>query len=389
MALYIDRLSNVITAAFINKVTLEFRSEPGIGKSSVITQTAADMAKKLKQPFGLAVRHLSTMDPTEVAGPLFITKRTLITANERIEQEMAVNSYPAVFPNDRDKVFLPDGTVTTVAKHGSVPRFGFVFLDELRQSAHDVQKPAARLLDEQAIGEWSLDMFGGVWSVIAASNRTEDNSGVNKDLAFITNRKCVLTVRSSPEILYNYLEAKGELHYMCLGYLKFAPGAVFSPVVPKDDKPFPTPRSFERACKMLMTMGKNGVPASDAEAVEVASGLIGEGRAPELCGYFRVHDELVKLEDIIADPAKCPLPERLDVMWATVQMMIYHADSKNVLKLFAYMERMPQDLQIPMVASICSKMPDLTHNRDYAAWCVKNQKLLMAAYAADRRFKTA
>lgn len=385
MALMIDRLERALMAAYVTGVSTELESEPGIGKSSVIKQLCKSMAKKLGQPFGLAVRHLSTMDPTEVAGPMFITKRPVLGEMT----ESAVNSYPAVFPSVTDTVFLPDGTTTKIGKHGSIPKFGYIFLDEFRQAPHDVQKPAARLLDEHCIGEWSLDMFGGRWGVVAASNRAEDRSGANKELAFITNRKLVLAVQSNAPVLANYLEDKNELHPILIGYVRAFPGSVFTPVVPKDDKPFPTPRSFERAGKMLMAMGNDGIPASDPEATEVACGLIGAGRGPELIGYIRRHDEMPTLDDIIKNPKTTPVPDRADVQWAVTQMLIGAVDhhKNKILELFTYLQRLGREMQLVGVSGISRKTPDITYNQAYVTWAKDNRELLMAAFAADRRYK--
>lgn len=391
MAVYIDRLMPIMKSAFVNKTTVELVSEPGIGKSSVLRQTAQAMAKILGQPFAFVVRHLSTMDPTEVAGPLYISKRTFSVMPkdvvESTEMECAMNSYPAIFPNNSDEVFLPDGKVTTIGKLGYVPKFGAVFLDELRQAPHDVQKPAARFMDEQRIGDWSLSMFGGQYAVWAASNRSSDRSGANKDLAFITNRKMVLNVRTSHQIVINHFEQKGNLHFMCIGYIRAFPGSIFTSEVPKDDKPFPTPRSFERACLNLQTLGVDGVPAITEEAAEVAAGLMGEGRGPELIGYLRVHDDLVKIETILEDPKKARIPDRADVQWATAQMLIHHADDDNCMKLFAYAERLPREMQLPVISSISHKLPKLPYHIEYATWSARNQQLLLAAFNADRRFK--
>lgn len=383
MAIYLDEVEQVLSAAFVNRITVELVSEPGIGKSSVMKQIARNMAKKIGKPFGFVVRHLSTMDPTEVAGPMFITKRPLLG----VERECAVNSYPAIFPSTTDTVFMPDGSETTIGELGHVPQFGIVFLDELRQAPHDVQKPAARFLDEHRVGEWALSVFGGVWGVTAASNRMEDRSGVNKELSFITNRKLILNVQSNSDVLANYYESNEIIPPVAIGYLRAFPGAVFTQTVPKDGKPFPTPRSFERTTKMLMTLGKDGYPACEGKIpTEIACGLMGEGRGPEYLGYLRCAEDMVKLPEILEAPDKCRIPDRGDVMWAVTQMMIYNAKSDNVLKLLTYLQRMPREMQLVGVASITTKVEDLLYNRTYAEWAAKNQQLLMAAHAADRRF---
>ncbi len=385
MAVKLDQLEPVIFSAYIQGITLELLSAPGVGKSSVIRQAAKNMAKRLNAPFCLAVRHLSTFDPTDVAGPLFITKRKLTYAGKEHEFESAMNSYPALFPNSKDVVFLPDGTETDVGTHGEIPAFGLVFLDELRQAAHDAQKPTARFMDERRVGEWDLRMFGGQWSVIAASNNSEDRSGTVKDLAFITNRKLVLQVESSVQILCNHFEDTGVICSSGIAYVRACPGSVFTEKVPNNDKPFPTPRSFERCMRMLQTMGGDKGVDTSPLAVEVASGFLGEGRGPELIGFLRRVEEMVTIDEILADPKKARVPDRPDVTWAVVQMLAHHVTSANGMKLITYIERLAREMQITGLGSIMAKCPDLQYNKQYSEWAARNKDLLMAAFAADRR----
>jgi len=385
MAVKLDQLEPVIFAAFIQGITFELLSPPGIGKSSIIAQTAANMAKKLGAPFCLAVRHLSTLDPTDVAGPLFITKRILKYAGSDHEFESAMNSYPALFPNSKDTVYLPDGTVTTVGEHGEIPQFGIVFLDELRQAAHDAQKPAARFMDERRVGEWDLRMFGGQWSVGAASNNSEDRSGVVKDLAFITNRKMVLQVETNVHILCNYYEDNPIIDPAGIAYIRACPGSVFTDKVPNSDKPFPTPRSFERCMRMLKTMGTDGALDTSPLAVEVANGFLGEGRGPELIGFLRRVEEMVTIDEILEAPKTARVPDRPDVTWAVVQMLSHHVTVDNGMKLITYLQRLPREMQIVGVSSVMHKCPALQYDKAYSAWAAANKDLLMAAFAADRR----
>lgn len=388
MAIKLNDLDNVLMTAFVQGITLEMLSAPGIGKSSKVHQTAKKMATKLGKPFCLAVRHLSTFDPTECAGLQFISKKEITFGPKRtkLEFESAVASYPALFPADNDTVFLPDGKVTNCKAHG-IPEFGWVFLDELRQAPHDVQKPTARFMDERRIGDWDLRMFGGQWSVVAASNNTEDRSGVNKDLAFITNRKLVLQVETSVQMLCEYFEETKSVHDHAIAYVRAFPQNVISEKVPAHDGPFPTPRSFERTARMLKAMGNGTDLDTSPMAVEVAGGLVGVGAGAEFCAFLRRLDDMVTIEEILENPKQARIPERLDVAWAVVQMLLGHVTVRNFEKLFTYVDRLPKEMQITCVSGMLHRVPDLALQSGYSAWARANKDLLMAAFAADRRLK--
>jgi len=371
----------ILKACFLEQVSLELLSPPGLGKTSKIKQISAHFARQLKAPFGLSVRHLSTYDPTEVGGMQFIGHKA-ITKHDgtKLEFESALQSYPALFPQPSDKVYMPDGTTTTIAKLGYIPKYGYVMLDELRQAPHDSQKPAARLLDERTLGEYSLDNFGH-WAVTACSNSSEDRSGAQKELAFVTNRKCVIKIDPCVRSLQAYMEQAG-LHHSAIGFMRAFPDAVFTEKVPSHENPYATPRSFERCIRLLTRMGKEDKLATSPEALETACGLIGEASATKLMGFLRRTEDMVTVEEILESPTTTKVPDRPDIMWATVQLMVHHATIKNVLTMMKYVQRMPQEFQISAVSSLHRKVPGMANEPEWVEWAAKNKDLLLAAHAA-------
>ena len=359
-------IDNTLNACFMSKIALELVSPPGLGKTSKIIQWAETIGKKLKQPFGVCVRHLAVEDPVEVAGVSFISTQHIMGE----DRETTTRSYPSLFPQPHE------------FEGGVIPKLGIILLDEFRQAPHDTQKPAARLIDEGKLGAYDLKDLGH-WSVVMASNRSSDRSGANRELAFITNRKMVLEIDPSVDALANWMSAN-NYDPLAIGFAKAFPGTVFTDKVPQHQNPFCTPRSFCRAVTYAAAMGGNsGAIDVSPATVEGVAGLIGEGAAAEFMGYMRRVEDMVTVEEILADPLKARVPDRFDVQWAVVQTMVHHATVDNAVQFFEYVKRLPKEFQTTAVRSMVTKVKDLMFDASYSKWLQDNQELVMAALAAD------
>src|SRR3954451_4489512 len=130
-------------------------SPPGVGKSDVVRQAAAEANLECKSLLGTQIA------PEDVSGV------------PRIVGERSVFCPP--------RVLLPENAA----------RF-CLFLDELPACAPDVQKAFYSLLLERRIGEYHLPE--GTW-VVAAGNRSEDRGLVRTMSSAMVNRVFVVPVR--------------------------------------------------------------------------------------------------------------------------------------------------------------------------------------------------
>jgi hypothetical protein len=370
-------IHGILEAAHKNKIAVELRSAPGVGKTMVTTQFAAMMEAKTGEPFGCCVRHAIVEDPIETGGVLHIADNPK-NPNEKI----ALRTRPSFFPQDWE---YPNG----------IPKRGIIVLDESGQCDDDQRKAQAKLIDEGRLGNHDLADFGH-WSIILTSNRTDDKSGVGKPLAFETNRKCIIEIEYNVDSHCQWMTDHG-IHHKLTSFARSNAAVVCTPNVPEHDDPFCTPRSFVRASQMLQTMGVVDMedlgesPSMAAQlAAEVVRGLIGEGAAARLMGHLRHLEHMVEMDDILKAPTTCAVPDRPDVMWATVQMMANFAresgqagNNANLLPMFTYMERMPREFQMTCVRMIAKSNKRLLLDAKYQAWVAKNRDLIMAAIAAD------
>ena len=177
-------------------------SPPGVGKSDVVRQAAAEAGLPCKSLLGTQIA------PEDVSGV------------PRIVGERSVFCPP--------RVLLPE-----------VPEKFCLFLDELPACAPDVQKAFYSLLLERRIGEF--DLPPGTW-VVAAGNRAEDRAIVRPMSSALVNRVFVLLLKvDKSEWLAWAVTAgvRGDIR----GFVAHMPGVLQRPV-PPDPVPFSTPRSW-------------------------------------------------------------------------------------------------------------------------------------------------
>src|SRR4051812_30159804 len=184
-------------------------SPPGVGKSDVVRQAAAEAGLECKSLLGTQIA------PEDVSGV------------PRIIGERSVFCPP--------RVLLPEN-----------PTKFCLFLDELPACAPDVQKAFYSLLLERRIGEYLLP--AGTW-VVAAGNRAEDKALVRTISSALINRVLILNVRIDVGEWLAWAAANG-VRKDVIGFVEQRPDALLRPV-PDRAVPFSTPRAWASLSRAL------------------------------------------------------------------------------------------------------------------------------------------
>ncbi len=320
-----------------------FVSGPGLGKSSIVEQAAEEFSKKIGEPVMCKPFHLTTVEPPDVRGFGLPDKEV---------------------DGVRDMSFTrPPWAV----KKGE-PARGILFLDELGQASHDVQKPAAELLLHRRVGNYQLPQG---WIVVAASNREADRSGVQRELACITNRRAVIKSEPILDAWVNWAEKTG-VHPLAIAFSKVKPGLVFSDTIPEKPGPYCTPRSLVMLSEFIGELDM-------AVFTEMACGLIGDGTAAEFVAFLRVAEQLPSFEEIVKNPTGTEVPKRSDASYAAMQMIAHRVDDKTAKACFTYLKRMGREFQVAGLRGAFNRSPGLVRTPDFAAWLRDNKELVMAA----------
>lgn len=320
-------------------------SGPGLGKSSVVAQCARELGKDLKVPFANLEFFLNSKEAPDVGGY-------------------------GLPDDDADGSKIMVWTRAPWMPRADDPQHGFVFLDEFRQSQHDVQKVSAELLLNGKVNASKLPI---TYMVLAASNREGDRSGVGRELAFVTNRTMEVNIEPDLDSWVEWAEKEG-IHWGFIAFAKRRPGVVFQDKVPDKPGPFCSPRSFVQASRLYEVIDQDLF-------IEASGGLVGEGVSAEIVAFMRVVDELPEYAQIVRDPhgTKIPKIDRPDALYAVMQMVAHMVTPDTAAQAFTYITRLPKEFQIAGLKAAMRKSPHILTSKDFAVWCRDNQDLIKSA----------
>lgn len=328
------------------RFTVELESGPGLGKSEMVDQLAGELGEEMGVPFACKDFFLNSKEAPDIGG----------------------FGLPA---EDEDGAKIMQYTRAPWMPRKADPEHGFIFLDEFRQSQHDVQKPSAELLLKGRVNESWLPI---TYMVLAASNREKDRSGVQRELMFVTNRRMLINITPDLDSWVDWAERAGDIHWAGIAFAKHKPGIVFQDDIPEKSGPFCTPRSFVQMTYLIEQLPMELF-------TEAAAGYVGEGAAAEFTSFLRVVEELPTFDEIVADPKGCKLPEsdRPDAQFATMQMIAHRVDSDTAAPAFNYLKRMPQEFQVAGLKATLKRQPQVLNNPDFAKWVKDNKALIVNA----------
>ena len=176
-------LVRALAALIPIKRPLYLWGQPGIGKSSLVRQ-AADASH-----LSLVDVRATLLDPVDLRGLPSVARGTAVW-------------------NPPD--FLPKG--------GN----GLLFLDELAQAPPLVQAACLQLTLDRRLGEYELPEG---WSVIAASNRSEDRAGTHRLITPLLNRFVHLDLEVSADD-WQAWAVTANIATEARAFLRFRPGSI-------------------------------------------------------------------------------------------------------------------------------------------------------------------
>src|SRR3954462_13516463 len=181
--------ASALIRALAHEQSLLLLSPPGVGKSEMVYQAAAEAGLPCRSLLGTQIA------PEDVSGI------------PRIVGERSVFCPPRVLLPERPEPFC-------------------LFLDELPACAPDVQKAFYSLLLERRLGEHRLP--AGTW-VVAAGNRAEDRALVRSLSSALVNRVVILNIRVDLDEWLQWAEASG-VRADVLSFVVENPQALMRPV---------------------------------------------------------------------------------------------------------------------------------------------------------------
>ena len=248
------------------RLSLMIWGPPGIGKSSIVAQAAAEAG------LGFIDVRLSQLAPTDLRG---------LPVPDRDAAGGGVSRW---FPPE----FLP--------REGR----GVLFLDELNMAAPSMQGVAQQLILDRRVGSYVLP---DGWFVWAAGNRKEDRASVFDMSAPLANRFVHLEVVPDLESFKAFAIREGVSERI-ISFLSFRTDLLHK--VDPTRPAWPSPRSWCMADRLI----RAGLPAD---------GALGPAAWAEYRAYLKTYDALPDLEAILAGRGgEIPCPGEVSAKYATV-----------------------------------------------------------------------
>ena len=307
----------------VDHAPVYLHSSPGIGKSSIVLQTAKELG------IGFIDVRLAQMEQSDVAGIPFVATSA----------EVMKISVPEWFPS-KEKI-----------EKGEKPQYGILFFDELSNAPLGVQHAAYGIILDRMVHGVEL---GDGWQIVAAGNLKTDKTGAKGVAPALANRFGThLEIKATLEDFSNYAVSKGFNHQI-IGYLNFQPANLYSfdPAKTGSDVAFATPRSWEMVSRHL----ERGY--TQDEIVPILVGCVGERVSTDFMAFQKYYMKLPNFVDIMDGKEEYKVPQNdMGLMFAVssslIACLMTNADNKKrVENLKKVMVQMPDDFLVLIYKSM-------------------------------------
>ncbi|HEX8335204.1 MAG TPA: MoxR family ATPase [Pyrinomonadaceae bacterium] len=242
---------------------------PGIGKSSLVQQFAAEVGLECVSLLG------SQLAPEDLIG------------------------VPQIV--DGTSRFCPPRSIARAEPY-------CLFLDELNACSHEVQKAFYSLIHERRIGEYHLPE-GSI--VIGAGNRSQDSAIVKPMSSALLNRMVHVHLKASHREWLAWAQGQG-LHHWVIEYIQTRPDHLWSQP-PKHEEPFSSPRAWHILSDAMRGYGDG---LSDETLEVLAYGCLSPHHAGQFKAFIKQVRSKYGLAAILKGESGWPhRPEDRDVLY--------------------------------------------------------------------------
>jgi hypothetical protein len=305
--------------ALAAKESILLLSAPGVGKSDIVRQAAAEAGLECRSLLGTQIA------PEDVSGI------------PRIVNERSVFCPP--------RILLPED-----------PKPFCLFLDEFPAAAPDVQKALYALLLERRLGEHLLPE--GTW-VVAAGNRQEDRALVRQMSSALVNRTFVMQVRVDVKEWMTWAQ-KNKVRQEILSFIAFLPEALMRQV-PAESVPFSTPRAWASLSNALDLAEKAGI-LDDELFRALCFGRVSPADAAIFCSIKEMKiDQFLPAEKYVLNPDM--LPKEHTSLWFLLNLIRSRLLKKTIkfepVVINKFLMSLPQEQRFAMFADSVKEWGEL------------------------------
>jgi hypothetical protein len=328
-----SQLKRGLTIAFRNRFPVLLVGQPGVGKSDIVTQTAA------AEGMELVISHPVVSDPTDYKGMPFVVQG-------RAE-------------------FLPFGELRRIVE---ADRPTVYFLDDLGQAAPSVQAAAMQLLLARRVGEHRVS---DLVTFAAATNRRQDKAGVQGILEPVKSR-FVSILHLDPDVDdWCLWAARTHLPAELVSFIRFRPDMLAAFVPTRDMVNSPSPRTVASVGYLLNA----GLPQD--LAFEMISGAAGSEFATEFLAFLRIYERVPDVEQILADPATADVPAEPSILYALSGALGARADVDNFGDIVVYANRLSPEFSVLLVRECALRNSEIMETEAFERWAEEHREVIV------------
>ena len=296
-------------------------SNPGMGKSQIMAQTAARLG------YDFYDVRLSGRDPVDVMGL------------PRIEGDVTKWCAPALLP-----------------KKG--PRPSVLFLDEMNRASQMVLNVGLQLVLDGRVGDYVLPAD----CVVMAAGNPESDPGVTRMSSAMKLRFIHLDLEVSNDDWCQWAVGAG-LEPVVIGFLRFRPELLHA--FDAKARVSPNPRAWQFVSDIVRQNPNARI------AHELFVGVLGEAAAIEFSGFRRLYSELPQIDAILLEPHKTKVPADSCTLYAVAAALARRASANNFGRILTYLERMPVEYNVLAVKMAAGRQNgQLTSTPEFTKWAV-------------------
>lgn len=356
-------------------------SGSGLGKSSV----TFDMFKELRDrdepkgiKWGYGVIFAATQTPPDLIGYQFKGDKTYevmdVSTGQPVQRQITVTD-----PSVPLWMMMSDG------KGGpTMPAFMFdrcfLVIDEYGQGEADVKRAVAEIFLNGGTSPWYLP----AGSVRVACTNQGSRYGVSKDFDFCIARRTQINIEGDIDVTLRYMDKpyyhQGKMWQttpVIKAWAAANPTVVFE-AEPKDQGPWCNPRQLCAVDRYLQTKwAMQGNQDIEPVSANTIAGTIGMPATQSLLSHLQFLLELPSYQDVVADPANCPVPTRADLQMLMAYQLAGYTQSADLAPCIQYIQRLPKDMGVTYISSLLRRdYKGIIGQPAMQAWINKNAALV-------------
>jgi MoxR-like ATPase len=274
----LNQVKPVLNRALDLKIPLMIWGPPGVGKSTLMAETAKERGEALTD---LRLAQLDAADLRGIPVPRHDTRQVLW--------------YPPCFLPSEGR--------------------GILFLDEIDKAPPTVKNAALQLVLDRRLGDYALPEG---WSMACAGNREEDNAFSSPIGSALANRMLHVEVEADLDTWIAWARPNGVPGEV-VSFLKFRPELLYKQT---GEHAFPSPRSWAAASRLMEGAGAQA-------AGRLLAAAVGGSTAGEFAGWSKMFRS-VRVEEILAGRLPAFPEKDASFRYAVVLAVAAHITAKGL-----------------------------------------------------------